>query len=221
MTTSLLTRAKDTQSVLTDLSAVAQGDLHKLVSALSDFDQKEKLAYITDAYPEMARPYLSVATDIGMSDYAASGPGLDNSRLVRPGLLTDDAMSASGRWAMLQNQSFELLAGSLSRAIFNQHRVTTLTNIKRETGAKFARYSSANACGFCRMLATRGAVYTSEAKAAGRRYHDNCKCMAVAQRPGTTYTAPSYVDKWSEEYKKISIEAGGDPAKIIQLMSAI
>ena len=45
-------------------------------------------------------------------------------------------------------------------------RDTILDNVERE-GVKWARYASSTACGFCRMLATRGAVYNSEA-AAGR-----------------------------------------------------
>lgn len=37
-------------------------------------------------------------------------------------------------------------------------------------------------------------------QAAGERYHDNCKCLAVPVRAGTTYEPPDYVARWSDEY---------------------
>lgn len=37
-------------------------------------------------------------------------------------------------------------------------------------------------------------------QAAGRRYHDNCKCLAVPVRAGSVYEPPSYVERWTDEY---------------------
>lgn len=46
----------------------------------------------------------------------------------------------------------------------------------------WARIAEPGACKFCRMLATRGAVYTSEQTATvttgAKRYHHNCRCHA-------------------------------------------
>ena len=47
-----------------------------------------------------------------------------------------------------------------------------LANVESEPGARWARYASANACGFCRMIATRhvgdnATFYTSEQAAGG------------------------------------------------------
>lgn len=35
----------------------------------------------------------------------------------------------------------------------------------------------------------------------GKRYHDNCKCLAVPVRAGTTYTPPDYVKQWESDYQ--------------------
>lgn len=45
---------------------------------------------------------------------------------------------------------------------------------------RFRRVVEPRACDFCRMLATRGAVYlTAEAAGKGKKYHDTCRCHVV------------------------------------------
>lgn len=58
------------------------------------------------------------------------------------------------------------LSGSTQRYVSNSARETLEVNADLE-GVRWARHASVNACAFCRMLATRGAVYTSE-EAAGQ-----------------------------------------------------
>ncbi|MGC7358433.1 hypothetical protein RA989_21590, partial [Mycobacteroides abscessus subsp. massiliense] len=48
------------------------------------------------------------------------------------------------------------LTGSAARALFNASRDTVLANVAAEPGARWARHASANACSFCRLMATRG-----------------------------------------------------------------
>ena len=47
-------------------------------------------------------------------------------------------------------------------------------------------------------MATRGAVYTSAASAV--RGHDNCRCLAIPERPGTSYTTPAMVRDAEQRY---------------------
>ena len=106
------------------------------------------------------------------------------------------------------------------RAIFDGFRDTITANADREPGARWARHASANACGWCRMLATREAVYTSaHAAGDGNRYHDHCHCMAVVVRPGQTYTPPPYVAQWDDDYKEAR-KISTDPAVIARLMTS-
>lgn len=58
------------------------------------------------------------------------------------------------------------LTGSTQRYVSDSARETLQVNADLE-GARWARHASINACAFCRMLATRGAVYTSERAASG------------------------------------------------------
>lgn len=69
------------------------------------------------------------------------------------------------------------LSGSVKRMIYDSSRQTVLHNLSTEygdppggsfddePGTRWARYASANACSFCRMLATRAAVYRSRESA--------------------------------------------------------
>ena len=72
------------------------------------------------------------------------------------------------------------LAGSVKRMVYDASRQTVLHNLQAEygdiggggsfedePGTRWARYASANACSFCRLMATRGAVYRSRESAEG------------------------------------------------------
>lgn len=47
-------------------------------------------------------------------------------------------------------------------------------------------------------MATRGAIYTSAASAV--KGHDNCRCIAVPIRKGTSYTTPTMVGDAEKRY---------------------
>lgn len=59
--------------------------------------------------------------------------------------------------------ALSLLAGGLQREVLKMPRSTVEGSATLDpAGPSYARHASANACAFCRMLATRGAVYTSK-----------------------------------------------------------
>ena len=59
--------------------------------------------------------------------------------------------------------ALSLIAGGLQREVLNMPRLTVEGSTTLDPAApSYARHASANACAFCRMLATRGAVYTSK-----------------------------------------------------------
>jgi hypothetical protein len=110
------------------------------------------------------------------------------------------------------------LSGSTKRMVYDASRDTVVSNASVE-GVKWARYASANACPFCRLLATRGPVYTSE-KSAAFKAHDHCRCLAVPERGGETYQPPPYVKGWERQYLDARAAVGGDAKNIIAHMRA-
>uniref|UniRef100_A0AAU8GQ46 Capsid maturation protease n=1 Tax=Mycobacterium phage Pharb TaxID=3136626 RepID=A0AAU8GQ46_9VIRU len=226
------------QGALTRLSSEVGGAVDKLVPRLGGLTKAEGLRFITDAYPTIVDPFLAVSGDLTAQWYAEQTPALVPSVRVRPGnavvpakaflpepaaLPESKQLAASGRWALLQRDPAKALQGSATRSLFAQSRRTVLDNAGRE-GVKWTRYASGNACGFCRMLATR-ALTAEQAGAPGlyntkrsasenahtfdlARGHDHCKCIAVPVRSGT-YEPPAYVHDWLDDYNAVARDDNG------------
>ncbi|MFV8169837.1 ADP-ribosyltransferase [Mycolicibacterium peregrinum] len=118
---------------------------------------------------------------------------------------------------MLQSDPALALKGTATRSVFSGSRDTVITNANRE-GVRWARHASANACGFCRMLATRGAVYHSQALA--KKSHDHCHCLAVPDRDGLYVPAP-YVEQWERDYAQARRGGATTPGQIANAMDKV
>jgi len=58
------------------------------------------------------------------------------------------------------------VSGGMQRVVLNQARDTTAASVALDPAKpRFARHASANACAFCRLLATNGPIYRSESSA--------------------------------------------------------
>lgn len=110
---------------------------------------------------------MSASADISAQWYDEQpAPAATASFIATPATLPPiEQLAASARWAALQPNPVVALQGSAQRSVFNMSRETILLNVEQEQGARWARHASANACSFCRLMATRGAVYTSAAAA--------------------------------------------------------
>lgn len=202
------------QSLLAGLAGELEARIRRMVpTAVARLDQRELLAFITDAFPELVTPFLAASGDLTAVWYEDQLPGSDF-RAAPADLAPVDQLAISGRWAMLQADPAAALRGTATRSLFNTSRETIAKNAKTE-GVRWARHASANACGFCRMLAIRGADYSSEEAALAMRHtddegHDHCHCTAVPDRDGT-YEPPAYYAQWKLDYKA-ALAAGAKTA---------
>lgn len=88
------------------------------------------------------------------------------------------------------------------RQVLGGGRDTINESVKSDKQALgWARATSGNACAFCAMTASRGAVYKSE-DAAGFEAHDGCHC-----EPEPIYRADAALPPGSERYKQLWQEA--------------
>lgn len=153
------------QSLLSELHRLGLGDLQELLRRADEFP--DFAAYVLEAYPELVAQYASAAAALSATWYEEAAPAL--SYIAEPAELPSlDRWAVSAQWALATPSTDSLLqnlSGSLQRGVFDLARETTLLNADAEPGAKWARHASANACEFCRMMATRGSVYTSAAAA--------------------------------------------------------
>lgn len=231
------------RSALVDLNTLMVSDLAALWRAVDGQDVEFLREALQAEVPGIVDPYLAASGDITADWYEAQAPELEY--VATPAALPDEGkLQTTARWAagtVLTNSPvspLDLLAGSMQRALFNESRETIIQNAESERGARWARHASANACEFCRMVATRGAVYASESAAStvggrgstgsrgggvrtrgsqeiGSKYHDHCHCIAVPVRPGQSYDPPSYVEEWEAEYTRARQASDGNDAKSI------
>jgi hypothetical protein len=202
------TEVANFQSLITGLASAAIGQISGL------FDGTQDGQFIQDAYPEVIDPFIFGASTLTAEWYSGLAPASTFPVEVAAAPLRS-ALRANVRWALSQADVRGALSGSAERQIFTASRDTVLYNASRER-VKFARYASANACPWCRVLATREAVYSSEESAVSG--HDGCHCIAVPVRQGDTYTPPAYVEKWTDEYNAARDEVGGSLNDIVNQM---
>ena len=208
------------QGALAELARRLGVDVEKLLAAVGRLSPVEQFAFITEAYPELVFPYLSASAELTAQWYDEQ-PSATSGFVAEPAepaeLPPPEQLAANARWALLQDATVALLQGAATRSVFNSSRATVLDNAERE-GVRWARHASANACGFCRMLATRGAVYHSAALA--RKSHGGCHCLAVPDRDGTYQPAP-YVAQWERDYAAARRAGHADAASIAKFMDDV
>lgn len=196
----MATTPNQRQILLSDLAAVAIRDLVELWrrATLAEVDFAR---FMVDAFMETAAAYAGVAADLSADWYEQSAPRLPYR--AAPAVADLVPLAGSARWALGAegDAALDRMSGSMQRAVFNGARETTLLNVEREDGAMWARHASANACEFCRMLATRLDAYTSRSSASFKS-HDSCHCVAIEVRPGQEYEPAPYVEEWQEQYNE-------------------
>lgn len=206
---------QERQFLLDQVNRQASNDLRALWGAAAGLVTVEFASVMIDGFPKLADPYVELSSRLSATWFELSEPLSPYVAVTAPPIPVERLVN-SAEWALgaSGDEGLARLEGSLQRAVYDGARDTTILNVEA-TGSRWARYASANACAFCRMVATRGAVYKSQ-EAAGRAYHDHCHCMAVEVRDGQEYEPPDYVQAWEAEYRKARKEAGsGDPKEIL------
>ena len=206
--------APERQYLLAQVNRLAKSDLDQLWRQAEALSTTEFLTYVVDGFPNLADPYHQLAGQLAANWFEESLPTSTYVARVAEPLVLDKLVS-SAQWALGGDgvKALDRLEGTLQRAVFDGARDTTLLNVQ-STGSGWARYASANACAFCRLLSTRGAAYRSEDTAA-TKVHDHCSCIPVEDRDDS-YEPPDYVQRWQEEYQTARDLAGsGDPKQIL------
>lgn len=108
--------------------------------------------------------------------------------------------------------------GVAEKLVQDPARETTLNTIRRDEDAVgWARIpepslSKSGTCSFCALLATRGAVYGSEASA-DFKAHNGCKCHPQPLFRGQLYVPSSQVLDWQQTYAQASKGHSGASAR--------
>ena len=191
LTTAERTLAREHQASISALTDFVQSEVSALVMALEGQSPAVVREALLDLVPGVAAKYGDAAAALAMDYYefareAAEVPGMyipAPAPLAPPG-----RFEGSIRWAVGAvvgpEPSFEALGlrlgGSVSRAVVDVATDTLVgATVSDERARGWSRILEPGACGFCRMLADRGAVYTEDTVRFAS--HDNCRCSASPQ----------------------------------------
>ncbi|MBP2211092.1 hypothetical protein JOJ87_001436 [Rhodococcus ruber] len=157
---------EEQQAILAELHTLGMADLSALWQRAQGLGDTEFFSLVVEAFPELVAQYATTASMFQATWYEEAAPELGF--VAAPAPLPElEQYGESARWAMATGgpKTLEKLSGSFQRGVWSAARNTVIHNAGKEKGATWARYASANACPFCRLLATRGAVYASKAAA--------------------------------------------------------
>ena len=229
--------AAERRFLLDQVNRLAANDLNNLWQAAENLATADFFDYVVAGFPELANNYHQISGQIAANWFEESDPQSTYvARIAQP--IVTDKLVASAKWALGGDGLVgrDRLEGTLQRAAFNGARDTTFLNIDA-TRSRWIRVARADACAFCRLLASRtgeDAYTTKEAaqfvsssrrrtsRRRGQKYHDHCHCVPVEIRATQTVTdvldrqTADLVSQWNDEYLKARANAGtGDPKQIL------
>ncbi|SBS78210.1 hypothetical protein MHPYR_520047 [uncultured Mycobacterium sp.] len=202
-----------------DASALDVENLWHIVTAqLTGWDPADRQAVIAalgEYLPDMLAGHAAVVADYTTVWYDALAPDEPFTATVPSGdLVPAERIRQSISWAVNAATSTQTalaqLQGTVQRAVHDAQRATVAHNAAAE-GIRYRRHTNyAGACNWCLTMATRGAIYKTATSAV--KGHDNCKCIAVPARKGTSYTMPAMVLDAEKRYlaARKQLEGAGD-----------
>lgn len=185
------------------VAALAKQELARVLARLDLTDTTAAIEALTELFPALVAKYGDVAAAAAADWYET---------VMGTAALAADTFPAEyaqqrARSAVLGNIGDpdgigSALATSLDRYVKQAGRDTIRDSTKRDK-ARYARVPrGTTTCGFCLMLASRGAVYaTKETAGALDKYHGNCDCQPVPIRDASDYPAGYDPDSLYEQYQ--------------------
>jgi len=172
------------RTVIDGLSTVAFAQVKALLQSLDTQNPIEFRNALLLTYPEILSPFLTASGDVAATWYAElrSSAGLRGAVptfvSARPPQVQLDAAvrysltplfkPATEQSEFIGSGILSLLAGSAQKLIANRGRDTVTGLALADSGrVGYARIPRSDACAFCGLMASRGAIYRSEASAGG------------------------------------------------------
>lgn len=171
------------QEVIGEFATRAGDGAGRLMDRISVLSPADARRVITDAYPALIDPFLKAAGELTTQWYAEQptvpvAPGQSVFAPEPAPLASAEQLAVSGRWALTRTDPAAAIRGATIRHTMNASRDAVIYNAMRE-GVRWIRQAKPDACGFCKMLATRAAKefaqysYTSEGVARKRDKQGN------------------------------------------------
>lgn len=214
-----------------DIRRRVVADLRAFWGTLDPSDARGSRDALLAALPPLVEQYGEIAATVAADYYddlreQAGVRGRYVAELAPP--VDHEAIRASTRWAVDPLFGGDGEAAALARLItvvdrmaLQPGRDTIAASVHGDPAdATYARIPDSDPCAWCLMLASRGAVYASEASAGGLTdWHNDCDCEATPFWPGDEYPRGYDPDALYERYNDARRKArSGDPKKITKAL---
>lgn len=148
----------------------------------------------------------------------------------------EDKVEASLRWALKDiwdggdlEAAHRKAEGVTQKLVLDQGRETLRQAVRQDREAvAYARAAALGACAFCKLMASRGAVYKN-AGTAGRdaderfsgdasvvKFHDNCHCTIVPVFRGQQFRLSPHAAEWDRLYREYAQGHPGDQLRLFR-----
>lgn len=174
---------------------------------------------IAEAYAAVLRRYGEVAAQVALDYYSAQALAAGNVEF-EPKAYTG-AVSRESCAADLKANSAAQLSGIASKRVLQCADDTLLNNAERDPRKpRYMLLAKPTACGFCRMQASNGYTYATEARASYKR-HANCTCTPTLVFTDEQAAAGEAVaDGYRSQYGRAREEAQAEAREKWASMSA-
>ena len=173
-------------------------DLYRVMRNVPDGSLQEQREWLTSAVADLVFVHGSNFGSIAAQELeiARMGRGEMGLPVVVATAAGVEQVGASVGWALSMNDFQTALTGAVLRLGQAPAR-KTIVGSALEAGRGYARVVASDACDWCLMLASRGAVYESEESASvsgmgrvrpgarqrpGEAFHDHCRCEVIEVR---------------------------------------
>lgn len=183
--------ATEAREALVGLTSLTREEVRAIVAELRRMDLSPERVRdaLLDLLPEFGTEYHLAAAALAADWY----DDLRDAEAVRGRFRADPVPPPTpARWEALVRWGIEplfrpepdwdaatgLLEGGAQRTVADGHRLTVVENTKRDPQAKgWRRVGDGSSCAFCRLLISRGAVYSKDTVTF--KSHDHCGCSAA------------------------------------------
>ena len=141
--------------VMEQLGKRAKEDMIRLWDAAGRFEDVDFFKYVSEAFPDIVIPYHQLAAQFSATAFEEDFPAITGAALLADSPDVD-ALTKSAQWALGADgrKALDRMAGTMQRHINNGLRDTTVVNAEAN-GMRWMRTARADACAFCRLLASR------------------------------------------------------------------
>ena len=204
------------QTALSTVGELSSDSVKKLLAQLDGMTEAEQAAYLLAYYPELAREYSALSSDVARQYYqdARDAEGLSSEYLAQEASpVPEEWLQGDVADAFLGNAGMTpaKLPGKAAKRAMQSAERTIVHNCQRDPAhPRWAFVPNVMACPWCIMIGSNGFVFRSQQTASAER-HLHCTCAVVADFDTDNPALEGYDPKGMYDRMMECADAAGKP----------